>query len=109
MASCKEGFGEGVFERWISEAQKPQDLIDRVKSKFELGGHKAAAIAMVLQKVRVFLVSELDEVIVRQAFLEPYKDVQSAYNSALEVMGEDAKVILVPHGGSILPVLINNI
>jgi nickel-dependent lactate racemase len=87
------------------EARKPQDLIDRVKTKFELGGHKAAAIAMVLQKARVFLVSELHDDFVKNIFLEPYQDVQSAYNSAMQIMGEDAKVILIPHGGSILPVL----
>lgn len=103
VASCKEGLGEKVFEDWIMEAEKPQDLIDRVKTKFELGGHKAAAIAMVLQKARVFLVSELDEDFVKNIFLEPYQDVQSAYDNALKIMGEDAKVILIPHGGSILP------
>lgn len=105
VASCKEGLGEEVFERWITEALQPQDLIDRVKSNFELGGHKAAAIAMVLQKARVFLVSELDEAVVRKIFLEPYQDMQSAYDSALEVMGKGAKVIVIPHGGSILPFL----
>jgi lactate racemase len=106
VASCKEGLGEEVFERWISEAEKPKDLIDRVKSKFELGGHKAAAIAMVIQNARVFLVSELEKAVVRKVFLEPYQDVQSAYDSALNIVGKDAKVILVPHGGSILPSLI---
>lgn len=103
VASCREGLGEKVFEDWIMAAEKPQDLIDRVKTKFELGGHKAAAIAMVLNKARVFLVSELQGDFVKNIFLEPYQDVQSAYDSALKIMGEDAKVILIPHGGSILP------
>lgn len=104
VASCKEGLGEKVFERWIQEADKPQDLIDRVKTKFELGGHKAAAIAMVLKNAKVFLVSELDHDFVKDIFMEPYRDVQSAYDGALKIRGKDAKVILVPHGGSILPV-----
>lgn len=104
VASCKEGLGEDVFERWLMEALKSQDLIDRVKARFELGGHKAAAIAMVLQNVRVFLVSEMDREFVKKIFMEPYEDVQSAYDSALKTLGCDASVILVPHGGSILPV-----
>lgn len=105
VASCKEGLGEKVFENWMLEAKKSQDLIDRVKTRFELGGHKAAAIAMVLEKARIFLVSELDKDFVNKIFLEPYNNVQNAYNNAIKIMGQDAKVLLIPNGGSILPSL----
>jgi lactate racemase len=60
---------------------------------------------MVLQKARVFLVSELDKDFVKSVFLEPYQDLQGACDSAIEIMGKAATVILVPYGGSILPVL----
>jgi lactate racemase len=105
VASCKEGLGEDVFEEWLLEAKKPEDLIHRIKTTFVLGGHKAAAIAMVLQNSRVFLVSELEPEFVKNIFLEPYSDVQTALDSAYEALGKNSKVILVPHGGSILPVL----
>lgn len=104
-ASCKEGLGEKTFEEWLLKAKKPEELIERIKIDFKLGGHKAAAIAMVLQNSRVFLVSELEAEFVKNIFLEPFNDVQSALKSAYEALGEDAKVILIPHGGSILPVL----
>jgi nickel-dependent lactate racemase len=105
VASCKEGLGEDVFEEWLLEAKKPEDLIHRIKTTFVLGGHKATAIAMVLQNSKVFLVSELEPEFVKNIFLEPYSDVQTALDSAYEALGENSKVILVPHGGSILPVL----
>ena len=108
VASCKEGLGEKVFEDWIMEAKKPEDLIERVKTKFELGGHKAAAIAMVLEKSKVFLVSELEETFVKNIFLDPFYDLQSAYNKAIECKGKESKVILIPHGGSILPYYSDN-
>ena len=72
VASCTEGFGEGVFEEWINEAESPHSLVERIQRQFQLGGHKAAAIAMVLERCDVFLVSDLDERIVRKAFLTPY-------------------------------------
>ena len=103
VASCKEGLGEHVFETWINEANQSSDLIERVQRKFELGGHKAAAIAMVLEKAKVFLVSDLEDDFVKQVFLEPFGSIQRAYDEALKEMGEDAKVIVIPHGGSILP------
>lgn len=103
VASCREGLGEHTFEEWLLNAEKSEDLIERVKKDFKLGGHKAAAIAMVLQNARIFLVSELEPDFVKSIFLEPYSDVQSAYENALKEIGNDAKVLVIPHGGSILP------
>ena len=103
VASCKEGLGEHVFETWINEAKTSSDLIRRVEKKFELGGHKAAAIAMVLEKAKVYLVSDLDADFVKTVFLDPFSTIQSAYDAAKQDLGEDAKVIVIPHGGSILP------
>jgi hypothetical protein len=47
-------------------AATSQSMIDRVQSRFELGGHKAAAIAMVLRDAQIFLVSSLEADFVRR-------------------------------------------
>ena len=59
VGACDEGYGEDVFARWLKEASGPGDLVARVKADFQLGGHKAAAIALVLEKATVFMVSNL--------------------------------------------------
>lgn len=102
-ASCKEGLGERVFEEWITSAEKPEDLIERIQREFRLGGHKAAAIAMVLQDADIFLVSELEPDFVRSIFLNPYGDVQTALDAAKQKLGKDATVLVMPYGGSTLP------
>lgn len=104
-ASCKEGFGEEVFERWIDSMKAPGDLVDRIQQNFELGGHKAAAIAMVLGRCAIYLVSDLPEEVVRKTFMKPYSDLQAAFDDAVSALGEDSKVIVMPFGGSTLPVL----
>ncbi|MEA5018470.1 MAG: nickel-dependent lactate racemase [Erysipelotrichaceae bacterium] len=103
VASCKEGYGEPTFEDWMIKSTKPSELIDRIKKEFILGGHKAAAIASVLAHNKVFLVSELDDTVVRDMFFEPYHNLQEAYDAALNIMGNQAKTIIIPHGGSVLP------
>ena len=103
MGSCKEGLGEHTFGKWIEEANAPSDLVERVKRDFQLGGHKAAAIAMVLEKAKVFLVSEMPEQLVRKCFLEPYTSAQEAFDEAVSQLGADAKIIAMPCGGSTLP------
>ena len=38
-ASCAEGYGSQVFEQWLNDADSPDDLIERVRRNFQLGGH----------------------------------------------------------------------
>lgn len=105
VAECAEGFGDVAFARWVREARHPQDLIERVKTHFELGGHKAAAIAMARERIRIFLVSGMDPGEVRKAFLEPYSELTEAYHVAFSLIGSDAQVLVIPQAGSLLPTL----
>ncbi|WP_338833322.1 Lactate racemase [Moorella humiferrea] len=105
VAACPEGLGDATFAAWVAAAQKPGDLIERVHTNFELGGHKAAAIAMVLQDIRIYLVSSLPVQVARQIFLEPFSSLTEAYNAALRELGADAKVLLIPQAGAVLPIL----
>jgi len=103
VGSCKEGLGEKTFGQWIREAKEPKDLVDRVRRDFQLGGHKAAAIAMVLEKAEVFLVSEMEDALTRKCFLQPYTCAQEALDDAFRKLGPGATVIAMPSGGSTLP------
>ena len=100
---CSEGFGEHVFEEWLTEAPTPESLIKRIQTEFRLGGHKAAAIAMVLQKCDVYFVSALSSDIAAKTFMKPYPDIQSAIDDAMRKTGKNAKIIVMPHAGSTLP------
>lgn len=105
IGSCKEGLGEHTFEEWILEAKKPSDLVDRIRREFRLGGHKAAAIAMVLENAEIYLVSEMDENLTTEAFLTPKASAQQALDDAFEKLGPNATVLAMPYGGSTLPKL----
>lgn len=102
-ASCKEGLGEKVFEEWMVNSPFPDAMIERIQKDFQLGGHKAAAISMVLKKSRIFLVSDLEDEFVRSMFLEPFPTVDAALKEAYKSLGPDSSVIFMPHGGSVLP------
>jgi nickel-dependent lactate racemase len=105
VGSCAEGMGESVFEEWMLSAEKPSDLIERIENDFQLGGHKAAAIALVMAKAEIFLVSDMPVDLVKEIFMQPFSDVQTAYNAAKAKLGENATVIVMPFGGSTLPVV----
>jgi nickel-dependent lactate racemase len=103
VASCREGLGSAVFEKWIMEAACPQDLLDRVKTHFELGGHKAAAIAMALRKASIFLVSDLDASLAKRFFAEPFDSLEAAIGEAFRRLGGQSTVLVIPYGSSTLP------
>lgn len=104
VGSCKEGLGEDVFEDWMLRAKEPEDLIRWTEEHFTLGGHKAAAIALVLRRARIFLVSDMEPDFVRSIFMEPYPTVQAAYEAACQALGEGScQTLVMPYGGSTLP------
>lgn len=103
VAACPEGLGEKVFARWVNEAARPEDLIARVRQHFELGGHKAAAIALVLQQAKVYLVSGLPREQAAKLFMEPFSDVNAALAAAIKSVGQKARIAVIPFGGSTLP------
>ena len=103
IGSCREGLGERVFEEWMTTSPSPEAMIERIGRDFQLGGHKAAAIAMTLRKAKVFLVSDLEEDFVRSIFLNPMPSAQQALDAAFRELGTDASVLAMPFGGSTLP------
>ena len=105
MGSCAEGLGEKTFEEWMTSAPTARSLIDRIRREFRLGGHKAAAIAMVLEEADVYLVSDLEDALVERLFMKPFHSVQEAYDAAVRKLGPGASVLAMPYGGSTLPAL----
>lgn len=103
IGACPEGLGSKTFERWLLEAPDAPSLITRVRTHFELGGHKAAAIAMVLESAQIDLVSTLPEALVRRIFLHPQPSAQQALDEALVRYGDGAGVLAMPFGGATLP------
>ncbi|MEL7565247.1 MAG: nickel-dependent lactate racemase [Dehalobacterium sp.] len=105
VAECREGAGEEVFQTWMEEANSPDEVLDRLKKKFVMGGHKAAAISRVLKKAQVFLVSSMPEKNVKDLFFIPKDSLSKALEDAIKEKGSDAGVLVIPYGGSTLPKL----
>lgn len=109
VGACTEGFGSKTFQEWFQQAEKPADLTDRIRREFRLGGHKAAAMAAVVQKADVYLVSQLPAEDVRGAFMMPFAAVQEALDAAVEKLGAQAKVLLMPYAGSTFPQVVETV
>ena len=103
IGRCNEGFGSAIFEQWLRDAPTAHSLIERIHREFRLGGHKAAAIAMVLENAQIDLISDMDDETVRSIFMNPKHSAQEAFDEAFARYGADATVLAMPFGGATLP------
>ncbi len=105
VAECSESLGNQTFESWLLDADTPDQILERIQREFVLGGHKAAAMASVMQRARIYLVSGLPDDLVRDCGLVPHGDLPTAFDAAREELGSGASVLALPQGGSVMPVV----
>ena len=103
LAECLEGYGEATFEKWIEEANSPDDIIERLNKKFILGGHKAYSIAKLVKEVKVVLISSLPPDKVRKLFFIPMENIFQALNYIQDKYGKDFQAYILPSGNTVLP------
>lgn len=108
VAECRDGMGHGLFAKWMTEGLTPDQLIQRIKDKFVLGGHKAAAIALTMKKADIYLVSSFTEDQVRSMGFHPYPSAEDAVAAALQRFGDDATIVVMPHGGATVPQIVGD-
>ncbi len=102
VAECPEGCGNRTFQEWMTSGDTPAALLERIQERFVLGGHKAAAVAVVAQKAQIFFVSP-SMATWRLAGMENYDSLDAALAEAWRRLGIGAKVLVLPEGGSVLP------
>ncbi|MCL7416167.1 MAG: nickel-dependent lactate racemase [ANME-2 cluster archaeon] len=104
VARCNEGLGDAVYEQWLYTTSGPLDAIGRLNKSFIQGGHKAALIGKLAGEFDMYLVSELTPEVASKAYFKPALSIQEAFESAALQYGPDARVVVVPYGGSTLVV-----
>jgi len=104
VVRCNEGLGDTMYEQWLYTTSGPQDAIRRLNQSFMQGGHKAALIGKLAEEFELYLVSELTPEVASKAYFKPAISIQEAFESAALQYGPDARVVVVPYGGSTLVV-----
>jgi len=105
VAECPMGYGEEVFEEWMNAARCPDDIVERIKTDFVMGGHKAFGIAKVAAGKTVYLVTSLNDEMVKKLFAVKVHSVEEAIRRIEEEKGNNLKYIVMPQGSLTVPVL----
>ncbi len=84
LAKCQEGIGSENYEKWALRYQNLDALENALKKDFVLGGHKAYAIAKLLQRGKVHLLSDLDPKIAGMLGFNPIASLEEGLNIVYE-------------------------
>jgi len=103
-AECTEGYENQVFYDWMAKFKDLKNVEREIKRNFVLGGHKAYYLLRALQKVQIILVSTMPDYYAANVFgLKTARTVNEALSEAFKVVGENAKVWVMPYGNFTLP------
>ena len=103
FAECREGAGIRALSEWAERYSSSGEMALALQSHFVVGGHKAYWTVRLGERMRVFLISELPETLVRNCHLIPVSDPAMAVRTALEEAGPEVRVAYMPEASLTFP------
>lgn len=103
LAECPEGYGNSVFQQWMTSRKTPAQLLADIRQDFVLGGHKAAAISKIATNINIMLVTSGQFAGDHLAGISVYNDPRLAVEAGFQLVGQDAVYAVFPQGASTLP------
>lgn len=107
-ASCYDGMGGTHFEKLIvrGSVDEIDEYLSKIPPKETIAEQWCAQIySRILKKHKVILVTTyLDHELVREANMIPASSPDEALEMAYEMMGKDARVVVIPDGVAVLAV-----
>jgi lactate racemase len=105
---CNDGFpSHGNFRKMLLEHSSPEEMLETIYSPgfSTYDQWQVQLFALILQRARVALYSEIPPDDVRSAHLEPVADIAAAISDELKNVGRDAPVAVLPEGPMTVPYL----
>lgn len=106
LAECADGFGNPTFFDWF----RHQDLDEfeaALRAHYEINGQTAYATLAKARTWRVILVSGFSAVQTARMGMEKAADLDQALSMAYERLPATPEIVVIPDGGTVLPVITN--
>jgi lactate racemase len=106
-AACPEGSGSASYEAYLQGVPSHQVVLEKFqKDGFRVGPHKGFQIARIALRFGLILVSNMQPERVRSLLLTPETSVQSAIDQALKELPAQARIAVLPHATSTIPITV---
>lgn len=107
-SECRDGVGHPEFRALVEECRSPEEILETVRSYgfFRVDQWEAQVLARVLSRCEVVCVtSGVEAGTVRSMHMTPAESVDEALRLAVEMVGRDPEITVIPGGPSIIPVV----
>ena len=108
VSKCRMGVGEETFLDLLSKANTPQKILEIIDKGYKLGYHKAAKMVQIGAWAQMWMVTDLDDEIVKKTMMKPYESIQSALDDAVKTIkarNEQPRIVVMPFGSLTIPLI----
>jgi len=106
VSECSDGPGPESFLQWF-KYKEYAEMKQALTLTFTMPGFVALRTAEILQTKRIYLVSGLDDELVKKVGMIPVKTVSEAFESILSGGGKLRTINIMPYASMTLPILAN--
>jgi nickel-dependent lactate racemase len=104
LAECRDGFGNSTFFNWFR--YKHLDQFEAgLRENYEINGQTAYSTLQKTQRFRIILVSDFPGNQVEEMGMLPARSLDVALQMAGRILPPDWAALVMPEGGSVLPVV----
>ena len=105
-SSCSKGVGPAAFQDLHSSASSPGEILQKIRREEPIGVQWQNQMLARAQLTKdIYLVSELDPEKVTKMLMLPVHSIEEGLEKALQVLGSNAEVAVIPEGPLVLPLL----
>ena len=106
VSACSAGLGPDSFRELHASVNSPEAVLREIKRQEPIGVQwENQILARTQLKNTVYLVSSLEDSLVRDMMLTPVRTVEEGLEKAFQVLGADASIAVIPEGPLVLPLL----
>jgi nickel-dependent lactate racemase len=103
VSDCTEGIGNDNFYKLLSSCETSQQVKTKIEEGYKLGWHKAAKLTEFFENAQLWAVTNMDNDVLEKVFIKPFDNVKQAIEEAVELKGEDARILFISDGGNLVP------
>jgi lactate racemase len=103
LAECRDGFGNATFFNWFRH-KRLDEFEAALREKYEINGQTAYSVLQKARRYRIILVSGFPGPQVEEMGMLPTASLDEALQMADRFLPPDWTALVMPEGGSVLPV-----
>jgi nickel-dependent lactate racemase len=105
-SSCNEGAGPKEYLDLHKSANSAGEVLQKIRNEEPIGVQwQNQILARAQLKSSIYLVSGLEDSLVRDMMIEPVGSIEEGLDRAFQVLGRNAEVAIIPEGPLVLPVI----